>query len=212
MRALDALRWADAILCEDTRVTRKLLAAHGIGAKELIRLNERSEKSLEYILNRLQGKNAALVSDSGTPGISDPGRRLIQFLVSHLSPKPYCLSPRIIPIPGPSACTALLSVSGLGRDGFIFLGFLPRSKGKIRRELSGALATQRAVVFHESPFRILNTLKIIAANWPQVRLAIGRELTKEFEEILRGDPGSLAENLGRRDKILGELTVAMEQP
>ena len=190
---------ADLILCEDTRVTRKLLSHHKILAKPLYRIKEFNPKSLESLLKLIEGKTAALVCDSGTPALSDPGAKLVGLAQG-----------RITPIPGPSSVTAALSVSGLGRDGFVFLGFLAKSKAKKERELKKALELRRAVVFFESPYRILKTLHLLEEIAPLARCVLGRELTKIYEEILRGTPEEIRQKLANRQKILGEITVVVE--
>ncbi|MBI4669711.1 MAG: 16S rRNA (cytidine(1402)-2'-O)-methyltransferase, partial [Elusimicrobia bacterium] len=195
LRALEVLGSADVILCEDTRVTKKLLAFHGIVHKELWRLNERF-----LPIERLTGKKIALVTDSGTPGISDPGARLLNYLLDR-APGEF----QVIPVPGPSASVAAASASGLAANGFCFLGFLPRSKTKMLRELERSLATGLAVVFYESPHRIMETMTAISQNWPGAKTVLCRELTKMYEEILRGRPEKILEELSRKDRLLGEF-------
>lgn len=193
----------DLILCEDTRVTRKLLSAHGIEGKTLMRLNEHSPAAIDRLIETMAGKTIALVSDSGTPGISDPGARFIERLSR-------CAQFKIIPIPGPSAAAAIMSASGLGRDGFVFLGFLPRAPRKIRKQLAACRSDRKAVVFYESPHRLTATIGLIAEAWPQSQLVIGRELTKEYEEIIRGRAADVGRALEHKGKILGEITVVWE--
>jgi 16S rRNA (cytidine1402-2'-O)-methyltransferase len=201
-RALETLRAADAILCEDTRVTSKLLARYKI-EKPLISYHSQSgEVKMEKILELLrEGKNLALCSDAGTPAISDPGVILVAKVRSELP------ETNIVPIPGASAVTALLSVAGIPASSFLFLGFLPRKKGKqtIFKEIA---QSERTVVFYESPHRIAATLEALVEVCGGERIvAIGRELTKIHEEIFRG---LLADGLKRASaNPRGEFVVAI---
>lgn len=204
LRALDTLKKVEVVVCEDTRVTQKLLSFYQIFGKTLLRLRENVEW-INRFLQRNEGKKIALVTDSGTPALSDPGAQFIWEL-THQKNIPC----QIVPIPGPSATTAILSVSGLGKKGFVFLGFLPRSPTKLIKELSQALSLKRAVVFYESPHRILATLEILAKEFPDLHMMLAREMTKIYEEILRGRPGEILEVLKTRQKILGEITVVVE--
>ncbi|MEK7286977.1 MAG: 16S rRNA (cytidine(1402)-2'-O)-methyltransferase [Elusimicrobiota bacterium] len=205
LRALDALREADLILCEDTRVTRRLLAHFGIADKILWRLNENSEANLRHLTRQITGKNVALVSDSGTPAVSDPGGRFVDYLTRELRG-----GFKIIPVPGPSALTAAIGISGMARDGFVFLGFLGRSKTKIVREIGAALGIKKAAIFYESPHRIINTLEIIAERWPEAQILLTRELTKEHEQVLKGLPAAVLQTLQAQGIARGEFTVVLE--
>ena len=153
LRALRALKEADAILCEDTRVTTKLLSHFGI-AKPLISYHQHSRlQKTEQILQLLrEGKNLALVSDAGTPGISDPGSVLINLALQQSNP------PTVIPVPGASALTALASVVGFPMDRFLFLGFPPAKKGR-KTFFEKVAASEYPVVLYESPYRIIRTLQ-----------------------------------------------------
>ena len=187
-RALRVLRGADYIFCEDTRVTRKLLDHYDIGGKKLIAYHHHtSDKKVQALIETIKENNVALVTDAGTPGISDPGNKLISRLVE-------TQQNRIIPIPGPSAVTAALSISGLPTDEFIFLGFIPHKKGrnKLFKEI---LNSKRTVVFYESPHRILKTLDSLIALKPLKKLIVCRELTKKFEIIYRGSAEEILEQI-----------------
>ncbi len=204
LRALRVLREADIILCEDTRVTRRLLEKYEITGKQLIAYNEqKSGVSAERVIGLLQeGKSIALVTDAGTPGISDPGSRLVQKVRVALP------EVKIESVPGPSALTAALSVAGVSADNFLFLGFLPHKKG--RETLFKEIAdTKRVVVFYESPHRILKTLSALSRYSTIYRtITVCRELTKIYEEVKRGAAAELLLHFQNNpDKVRGEFVV-----
>lgn len=180
LRALDVLKTADVIVCEDTRVTKKLLNKYEIINKRLMAYNEhRSGASSEKIIALLEAGNMlAVVSDSGTPAISDPGSSLIARVLA--------AGFLVRAVPGPSALAAALSISGLPASDFLFLGFLPRKKGRARifKEIA---ASKRTVILYESPHRILKTLETLSEYFGENRrVVIIRELTKIYEEIISG--------------------------
>ncbi len=195
-RALKVLQEVDLIACEDTRHTKILLERYRV-KKPLISYHQhtRVERLGEIISVLLQGKNVALVSDAGTPGISDPGSLLVAKAVEQ--------NISVIPIPGPSALISLASVSGVPMDRFLFLGFLPHKKGR-QTLLKEILESERPVIFYESPHRILKTLSALSDS--KGYLIVGRELTKKFEEIVRGAPKKIYEYL-KDKKILGEFVI-----
>lgn len=200
-RALAVLRSADLIACEDTRRTAKLLARYGVDRPSVSchRFNE--ARRIDPILRALQqGKQVALVSDGGTPGIADPGARLVQAV--------HEAGLEVSPLPGPSAVTALLSASGLGADRFIFEGFLPHRAGERRRRLRELRTEPRTIVFYESPRRLGRTLADIAEVIGERRLVLGRELTKLHETLVVGTARELIARLG--SEIRGEVTLALE--
>lgn len=206
LRALEILKEVDFVLAEDTRVTKKLLTHYQID-KPLISYHHHSKLSkVEYILNLLRGgKDLALVSDAGTPGISDPGNKLIAKILQS------GLGVEIIPIPGASAVSTLASVAGFSMDSFKFLGFLPRKKGK-NKALKQILESEQAVIFFESPHRVVKTLKkfqeLIGDNHDNYHFVVGRELTKQFEAIYRGTIDEVL-SLLLNDKIKGEFTIIL---
>lgn len=210
LRALETLKTVDLIAAEDTRQTLKLLNHYGI-SKPLISYFQHSKISkIDYIIEQLkQGKKIALVTDAGTPGISDPGGKLVQIITTHL---PLC---QIIPLPGPSALIAALSVSGLPADKFIFMGFPPAKKGreKFFRKLIEADYT---VVFYESTHRILKTLEELK-NMFQVsgfkfQVVVCRELTKKFETIYRGNIDEIINQLNKdKNQLKGEFVVVVSK-
>ncbi len=201
LRALKILKEVDLILCEDTRVTKKLIDFFNI-KKPLESYHHHSKVGkVEKIKELLrQGKDLALVSDSGTPGISDPGNKLIQMLLNDRS-----LTVEIVPVPGPSAITALASVSGLPMDKFVFMGFPPHKKGrqKFFKEIKEA---RYPVIIYESPHRIIKTLKELN-EFGNFEIVVGRELTKKFETIYRGEVEDLITRLA--DELRGEFVIAI---
>jgi len=201
LRALRILREVDLIAAEDTRHTSFLLRHFGIHTPLTSYFEGNEFKKKEFILSKLkQGHRIALVSDAGTPGISDPGFRLIQTAIENEIP--------IVPIPGPSAVIAALSVSGLPSDAFLFRGFLPH-KMKKRRDLLKELEDVReTLIFYESPHRISETLKDIFEVLGDREIVLTRELTKIYEEVLRGKVSEIQTQMGER-KLKGEITLVI---
>ena len=205
LRALEALKGADLILCEDTRVTKRLLDHFGVAKPTLSYHQHSGLEKIEMIIGLLrEGKTLALVSDAGTPGISDPGNLLIQEIVKALGDKA-----KIVSIPGPSAAIAALSISGFPTDKFIFLGF-PPAKNKRQKYFQELLASVYTAVFYESNFRILKTLSEIDELNPDKtrRAVVCRELTKTFESIYRGTIGEVIEKI-KKDPLKGEFVVVL---
>ncbi|MGQ9508089.1 MAG: 16S rRNA (cytidine(1402)-2'-O)-methyltransferase [Thermodesulfobacteriota bacterium] len=201
LRALRILKEVDLITAEDTRHTGLLLKHFGIKTPLTSYFEENELKKREWVLSRLKrGDQVALVSDAGTPGVSDPGYRLIQLAIEHDIP--------VIPIPGPSALIAALSVSGLPTDAFIFKGFLPRKSKKRRDCLQELKEVRETLIFYESPHRLLKTLHDIYEILGDREIVVARELTKVYEEILRGRVGEIIEKIGRR-KLKGEITLVV---
>lgn len=204
LRALRVLREVDLILCEDTRVTKKLLDHYGI-RKPLLSYHHHSKLSrVEKIIEHLEnGKKLALVSDAGTPGISDPGNELISRLLAHSNFLRWHL--RIEPIPGSSAVTAIASVAGINMNKFCFMGFPPHKKGreKFFREVA---ESKYPVIYFESPHRFLKNLELLEKFRSSAKLIVGRELTKVFEEIVRGRIGDVRRKW-REEEIKGEFVV-----
>jgi 16S rRNA (cytidine1402-2'-O)-methyltransferase len=201
LRALRILKEVDVIAAEDTRHTGLLLRHYGI-QKPLTSYFEGNElKKKDFILSKLkQGDRIALVSDAGTPGISDPGFRLTQLAIENQIP--------VVPIPGPSAVIAALSVSGLPTDAFLFKGFLPH-KMKKRRDLLKELEDVReTLIFYESPHRISETLRDIYEVLGDREIVLTRELTKIYEEVLRGKVSDIQSQIGER-KLKGEITLVI---
>ena len=210
LRALEVLKQSDVILCENIERTKKLLDFYKIEGKILWRYHQHSKiKDTQKILNFLkEGKILSLVCDAGTPGISDPGGRLIDFLYKNLNESEL----KIVPIPGPSAITTLLSVSGIFADRFLFLGFFPKKKRR-RNFLEKIFEGKEPKIFFESPFRILKTLKEINQMAKEKNLEIfvilGKELTKFHEKIYRGSLEKIIKEL-EKDKVKGEYIVCLK--
>ena len=208
LRAIRVLKEVDIILCEDTRVTRKLLSRYNIKTSVLSYHQHSQLKKVNYIVDLLKkGKNLALVSDSGTPGISDPGNKLIGFLIKEN------IDVSIIPIPGCSALISAASISGFPMDRFTFLGFPPHKKkrNKFFEELLRQLVDlKHPVIFYESPHRIIKTLEEISKKSEEINLnlqvIVCRELTKKFETIYRGTIDEVVKKI-KDDKIKGEFTI-----
>ncbi len=197
LRALRIFREVDIIACEDTRHTKILLERHGISGKKLISFHQHSTLTrIDFLLAELiAGRSIALVSDAGTPGISDPGGIIVQQATA--------AGIAVAPVPGASAVATLASVSGLPMDKFLFLGFLPHKKGR-ETMLRRIIESDVPVIFYESPHRILKTLSVLAGA-PGL-LVVGRELTKQFEEIVRGSPAEIFEHF-EKIKIRGEFAL-----
>lgn len=206
LRALRTLKECDVIYAEDTRVISKLLARYEI-RRPLQRLDAATEaKKAEEIVERLEaGERVAFASDAGTPGISDPGSRLVARVRERLP------DVKIEAIPGPSALTTLLSIAGIDAAEFTFLGFLPHKKGR-QTALREIATSKRPVVLFESPHRILKLLAELHGTLPSAHVVIGRELTKLHEEVIEGTPAELAASLEKRGAVRGEFVVIVSPP
>jgi 16S rRNA (cytidine1402-2'-O)-methyltransferase len=210
LRALDVLRRADRIACEDTRQTQKLLNHFAITTPTISchEHNERQRAS-ELIAAIRAGRPIALVSDAGIPGISDPG--------AWLAAEAIAAGIAVIPIPGANAALSALIASGLPAGDFRFLGFLPEKAGARRTQLEQLVAESRqseqTLIFYEAPHRILETLSDLEAVWgPSLRAVVARELTKVHEEFLRGTVADLRNQLASRDRIRGEFVLLVQTP
>jgi 16S rRNA (cytidine1402-2'-O)-methyltransferase len=198
-RAVRVLGEVGAIAAEDTRVTARLLARHGI-RKPLISYRAPVERrGLPRVLSALDEHDVALVSDAGTPTLSDPGQALIEAA--------WAAGHTVVPIPGPSAVTAGLSIAGYGGPGFTFLGYLPRKPGELRRLLATLAADPRPAVAFDSPYRVRKSLALIAEVLPERQMTVGRELTKLHEQVLRGTADEVLASLG--DPARGEFTLVI---
>lgn len=201
-RALRVLKEAALIACEDTRQTRKLLRHYAIRTP-LVSYHEHNEaeRTPELLAKLLAGDNIALVSDAGTPLVSDPGYRLVERAVNAGVP--------VVPVPGPSAVLAALTASGLPTDQFYFAGFLPAAAGRRRKALEKLRDVEATLVFFEAPHRILKTLTDLEEMLGNRPLVVAREISKIHEEFLRGTPASIRAELESRASIRGEFTVVV---
>lgn len=201
LRALEVIKEADVILAEDPRVTLKLLNHYGV-EKKLIPYHEgASPAKKEKIIQELfSGRSYALVSDAGTPAVSDPGARLVSLAVEN--------GVSVVPIPGVSAVTALLSVMGAKESAFHFWGFFPKKKKQQKILIDYFLTLPGPHVFFESPYRILKTLQECFLPRDEFHLVVGRELTKKFEEIIRGRPGDVMQKI-KDSTVKGEFCVGV---
>lgn len=205
-RAIEALKEADFILCEDTRQTLKLLNRYNI-SKPLVSYFQHSKLAkVDYIVEQLRrGRNVALVTDAGTPGISDPGGKLIGKVIESLSGQV-----KIIPIPGPSALIAAASISGFPMDKFLFLGF-PPAKKKRKKFFEEIVDSKHPVIFYESSHRILKTLKEIDSFVGNQEMVVCREMTKQFESIYRGRAGEIIKTLeSDKNNLKGEFVIVVK--
>jgi 16S rRNA (cytidine1402-2'-O)-methyltransferase len=199
LRALRILREADQIACEDTRHTQKLLNHYEI-AKPLVSYHEHNEltRAPELLISLEQGAKVALVSDAGMPLVSDPGYRLVTLCLRHQIP--------VVPIPGPSALLAALSVSGLPTEEFVFVGFLPARSGERRRALERLRIEERTIIFYEAPHRVEECIADAVEILGDRPACLAREVTKLHEEFRRGKLSALAASLAERP-ARGEITL-----
>ncbi|MFD2257472.1 16S rRNA (cytidine(1402)-2'-O)-methyltransferase [Luteolibacter algae] len=204
LRALEVLRNADRIACEDTRRSGVLLAHHGITGKSLVSLHEHNElrKAPELVTAAKAGEVIAFISDAGMPGISDPGYRLVQSCIEMEVPLEV--------LPGPSAVLTALIGSGLPCHAFRFGGFLSVKSGKRRTAMSTALESGETGIFFESPHRILSTLEILQDIDPNAKVCVARELTKKFETYHRGTPAEILEWF-KTHSVKGEMVILMNK-
>ena len=200
VRALNTLREADLIAAEDTRKTGNFLSHHKI-KNRLISYHEHNEnkRTPEIISKLLDGTSIALVSNAGTPTVSDPGYRLIETAIEN--------NIEVIPIPGVSAAIAAMSVSGLPTDSFVFVGFPPRKKGKRLKFLTELAVEPRPLIFYESPQRILAFLEEIVSHMGDRPAVLAREMTKLHEEFIRGSVSEILMTMKKRAKVKGECTL-----
>lgn len=204
-RVAEAFRAADAICCEDTRVTSKLLAHLGI-SKTLIRCDENVivQRAPELVDRLLAGETLAFASDAGMPSVSDPGQVLVDAARD--------AGVEVQVIPGPSACVTALVASGISCEHFFFEGFLPRKHGERVRRLSELACVPGALLFYESPHRAAASLQAIAQVFPKRRVALCRELTKLHEEVLRDKAPALLETVLARGEMRGEMVIVVAPP
>jgi len=198
-RAIEVLKQVDVIACEDTRHTKILLSHYGIQKTLISYFEHNKEKKARYILRLLDdGKNVALVSDAGTPGISDPGYRVIRDAIDN--------EVNVISIPGANAALAALAVSGMPTDRFAFEGFLPNKTTARKKKLSEFAKKKSTIICYESPHRLLASLEDMGEVLGDAELVVAREITKKFEEIKRGNASDLLAYF-KQKKVRGEFVV-----
>jgi len=204
-RAIETLQKVDLVVCEDTRNTKKLLERYEIKTKSTSFYSSgrgamKPRIKYDFIISELQsGKNLALVTDAGTPGVSDPGNQLVEKAITE--------GIVVIPIPGASALTTLISVSGIDMQKFVFLGFPPHKKGRetFFKEVAGF---KIPVGYYESPYRVIKNLELLKSFAPDKKIILGRELTKMFEEIVRGTTEEVLNYFeDNKNKIKGEFVI-----
>jgi 16S rRNA (cytidine1402-2'-O)-methyltransferase len=202
LRALRVLKEADLIACEDTRHTRRLLDHYGIGTRALsYHEHNEQERASQLVERLLAGESIAVVSDAGTPLISDPGYRIVVEAARS--------GVAVVPVPGASALLSALAASGLPTDSFFFGGFLPAKAGQRRRALEEVKALAATLVFYEAPHRIAEALADIGEVLGERETVVARELTKMHEEFLRGTPAEIANRLSERGSVRGEITIVI---
>jgi 16S rRNA (cytidine1402-2'-O)-methyltransferase len=204
LRALEVLGAVDVIFAEDTRHTRRFMTHHGLSVR-LVSAHAHNERmrSRELVRRLRDGESVALVTDAGSPGVSDPGARLVAAAAAAGFPT--------LPVPGPSALAAAISVSGVPADCFSFAGFLPSRPAVRKKRLQELLTRDESIIFFEAPHRIRTTMTLLEELAPQRHLVACRELTKRFEEVLRGTPSQVQSSLSR-EKERGEWTVIVSEP
>jgi 16S rRNA (cytidine1402-2'-O)-methyltransferase len=201
-RARDQLSACDFIIAENPLTTGKLLKLLDLPKKPLVQFADHNEKVvLEKYVARLQTETACLVSDAGTPGISDPGFRLVHAA--------RAANIEVVALPGANAATTALSASGLPTDRYLFAGFLPKTEFKVVELINQAKAAEATLVTYESPQRIIKTLQYIETNFPEVTCVVARELTKLHEEYSSGTPAELLANFKAKPSIKGEITFLL---
>jgi 16S rRNA (cytidine1402-2'-O)-methyltransferase len=198
-RAVRVLGEVTSIAAEDTRVTARLLARHSIRKPMISYRAPVERRGLPRVMAALDAGDVALVSDAGTPTLSDPGQALVTAA--------WAAGHSVVPIPGPSSITAALSIAGYAGPGFAFAGYLPRKPGEMRRFLASIADDRRPTVAFDSPFRIRKSLALIAEVLPDRNVTVTRELTKVHEEVLRGTAAEVLEALGERTR--GEFTLVI---
>lgn len=203
LRAITTLKEVDLIIAEDTRRTGRLLKHFGIETAVCAMFEHNEAAMIPQLVTRLKkGTQMALVSDAGTPTLSDPGYRLIKAAVTHQIP--------IIPIPGVSAAVAALSVSGLPTDQFVFIGFTERKQSRLKKQLHQLAAERRTLIFFESPKRVVKLLQTMLSVWGDRPAMLAREMTKLHESYYRGPLAEIIQQLEQMPQIKGECTLVVQ--
>jgi 16S rRNA (cytidine1402-2'-O)-methyltransferase len=200
LRALRVLKEVDMVACEDTRVTRKLLSHYNIETQAIVyHQHTKDDKIAKIISQILEGKNVAVVTDAGTPGVSDPGNILVAEAIAN--------DIVVLPIPGASALASIVSVAGIDMQQFSFLGFPPHKKGR-ETYFKKVAASEIPVIYYESPHRVIKNLEMLAKFSTDKKIILGRELTKMFEQVVRGNIAEVLEYFAANPtKIKGEFVI-----
>jgi 16S rRNA (cytidine1402-2'-O)-methyltransferase len=201
-RAKEQLEACDFIIAENPATTHKLLQLLKLPKKQVVQFADHNEQLvLDKYLERLKTEDACLVSDAGTPGISDPGFRLVRAARAN--------NIEVIALPGPSAAITALSASGLPTDRFLFVGFFPKTEFKVVEFVNLAKNSEATLIAYESPQRIIKTLEYINKNFPEAQTVVARELTKLHEEYTTGTPSEILDELKTKPSIKGEITLLL---
>ncbi len=202
LRAIETLKACNFVVAENPLYSKRLLENIGAWPKEFIQFAEHNEQQIvKELTRRLSKSDGCLITDAGTPGISDPGFRLVRECVKE--------NVQVVPIPGANAAIAALSASGLPTDKFLFLGFLQKTASKTVEALQSAANAEATAIFYESPERITKTLSYIANAFPNAQVVAAREITKLHEEFIRGTAYDVLHNISSRQSVKGEFTVAV---
>lgn len=202
LRAMETLKACDFVIAENPAYSKRLLEHIGAWPKDMVQFAEHNEQQVvKDLTRRLAKSDGALITDAGTPGISDPGFRLVRECVKE--------NVQVVPIPGANAAIAALSASGLPTDKFMFLGFLQKTASKTLSALQSAADAEATAIFYESPERILKTLGYISNAFPAAQVVVARELTKMHEEFLRGTATDIIHQLKDKPTIKGEFTIVV---
>ncbi len=200
LRAIETLKSCDFVIAENPSYTKRLLDHFEIGQKKTMQFAEHNEqKVLPGLIGLLEKQNGCLLTDAGTPGISDPGFRLVRECVQE--------NIQVVPIPGASAAITALCASGLPTDKFLFFGFLPKTEIKVMKAMVEAKTIEATAVFYESPERIIKTISFVKKAYPGCNVVIARELTKMHEEFIRGTATEVLGILQKKGKVKGEIVV-----
>lgn len=201
-RAIKVLQSTNLVIAENPSHSQTLLRHYDITGKKVMQFAEHNEmKVLPGLIKKLSEEDGCLISDAGTPAISDPGFRLVRACWENNIP--------VTSIPGASAAITLLSSGGLPTDRFLFVGFLPKTEPKLKQVVDQAKNAGATLTAYESPQRILKTVKLLASFAPEAQIVVGRELTKLHEELIRGSCTEVAETLSKRASIKGEITLIL---
>jgi 16S rRNA (cytidine1402-2'-O)-methyltransferase len=202
LRALKILREVDYLICENPSISKRILSHYSIKAPKILSLPYKNYRKLQKLVSLIYGKKSALVVDAGTPGVSDPGQELVRICRS------FGFS--IVPIPGPSALTAAISISGIRSNKFSFYGFLPKKEKDLLKIFNDFKNRKEVLIVYESPHRIIKTLSLFYKHFPNEKIFCAKELTKIYEETFWGRAEDILEWLKKKEKIRGEFVLIFD--